>query len=237
MADAIVLSQDDRNILQRMLDEHRTRRQNTRKSTFDQRVESPDVHVVKLPPAGIPPIVNIIGGADRVYSADCDVYRIEDTGASYSRLVRIEDYQIKVHNVSTKWADDCYAVAVLERSGRWVIDRAAEEDGCPTGTGSGTGPTGTGTGSTGTGSTGTGSTGTGSTGTGTGSTGTGSEETGTGTVIEPCLAIPGLDLSQLPIETNPSYVLGVKEGCLVLVPAKRCPLETTGTGSGTGSGS
>jgi len=78
-------------------------------------------------------------------------------------------------------------------------------------------------------------TGSGSDETGTGSdiTGTGSDETGTGDDTgtgEVCISIPGVNMLDVPISTEPAYFLAIDENdCLVKVDIGNC--DITGTGS------
>ena len=139
-----------------------------------------------------------------------------------------------------------------EDSGTSTEDSGTSSEDSGTGTGdtgtgdTGTGDTGTGgTGSSGTGTDGTGTdtgtgtttgtgtedTGTGATGTGTEDTGTGTEDTGTGSSSgSPCIEINGIDFASLTVVTDPDFILGIKDGCLVKVLVTECPIDT-GTAS------
>ena len=49
----------------------------------------------------------------------------------------------------------------------------------------------------------------------------------------PCFGIPGVSAADIPVVTDPEYVLGFKNGCLVLVEVSPCAEAGTGTADGT----
>lgn len=212
-------SNDDRILIQELLDERKRQSLNAPlEKEQDRPSSSPEVYVCKPPPNGIPPLtIRMPYYPDIPGQADCDIYRIDiNTSTGDPELIEVSNVSRTVYNVSLSWIDTPYKIINRDKYGKWVAE-------CPCGgdtTGTGTPPTGTGS---------VPPTGTGTeppTGTGTSlPTGTG---TGTGTSI-PCTAFP--------FETSGGeavYALGLDaNGCLTVIALQQCPSNSTGTGSGS----
>lgn len=219
-------SDDDRILIQELLDERKRQSLNAPlEKEQDRPSSSPEVYVCKPPPNGIPPLtIRMPYYPDIPGQADCDIYRIDiNISTGDPELIEVSNVSRTVYNVSLSWIDTPYKIINRDKFGKWVAEFTGGGDTTGTGTpltGTGTTPPLTGTGT--------------SFPTGTGTsfpTGTGTSfptGTGTGTSI-PCTAFP--------FETSGGeavYALGLDaNGCLTVIALQQCPSDDTGTGSGS----
>lgn len=111
------LSDDDVSILSQVIDWWRTHREGgPPKDTAPIPTTAPEVYIAKVPTAGIPAMSGVVPG-----SAECDIYRIADSGTATPSLEAVDLYTKTVYNTLSTAASAGYVPISRDKFGHWLI--------------------------------------------------------------------------------------------------------------------
>lgn len=131
MARAVVLTEHDAAVIQRLIDRERGSVKNTQARPDTEGVvahdyPSSDSYLAKAPAGGIPALTT--SGADlRAGVAECEVYRVvpATTSGGHSLLKQVGETKVRVYNPSTAAVPGgAYPVVVKDKFGQWLVPPA-----------------------------------------------------------------------------------------------------------------
>lgn len=139
MPQYVVMTPEDRQILQGLIDREKRSRTNVpRQQRVQQPAEDqfgPEVYIAEVPSGGIAARQEITGDGtgtgisgtgteafDSPGSADCTIYelRLDDSGSGYPRFYEVTDFEKRVYNYSTGTIPAGYIAIARTKYGEWI---------------------------------------------------------------------------------------------------------------------